>query len=171
MLAAYPGQAGTQGDDQVVEESSSSPGLGAYKGEVLGGEDDCAQHSEQVPGTAAAPVEPGPIRLTGDDLDLQDTGALAVDGPCADDGAGRLTLARCRPAHQGGVGSDPVGGECRQVDDGLDQVGLALPVGSHEGAGTRLQGQDQVAVGTKIVQGQVRDVHAPSSLRHRSGSA
>ena len=171
VLSAHPGQARAQRDDQVVEEASADPGLGAHQGEVLGGEDDRAQHSEQVAGPAAAPVEAGPIRLAGDDLDLQDAGSFPVDGPGTHDGAGRLGLTRCRPSDEGGVRADPVGGEGRQIDDGLDQVGLALPVGADEGAGARLQGQHQAAVGAEVVQGEVRDVHAPSGLRPRSGSA
>ena len=139
MLGAHPGQARAQRDDQVVEEASADPGLGPYQGEVLGGEDDRAQHPEQVAGTAAAPVEAGPVRFTGDDLDLQDAGSFPMDGSGAHDGAGRLGLARCRPSDEGGVRADPVGGERRQVDDGLDQVGLALPVGADEGAGAWLQ--------------------------------
>ena len=171
MLGAHPGQARAQRDHQVVEEPPADPGLGAHQGEVLGGEDDRAQHPEQVAGPTAAPVETGPVRLAGDDLDLQDTGSFPMDGPGAHDGAGRLGLTRCRPSDEGGVRTDPVGGERRQVDDGLDQVGLALPVGADEGTGAGLQGQHQAAVGAEVVQGEVRDVHAPSCLRLRSGSA
>ena len=171
VLGAHPGQARAQRDRQVVEEAPANPGFGAHQGEVLGGEDDRTQHPEQVAGPAAAPVEAGPVRLARDDLDLQDAGSFPVDGPGAHDGAGRLGLPRRRPSHEGGVRTDPVGGEGRQVDDGLDEVGLALPVGADEGAGAGLQGQHQAAVGAEVVQGEVRDVHAPSGLRLRSGSA
>lgn len=171
MLGAHTGQTRAQRDHEVVEEPPAHTGLIAYEGEVLGGEDDRAQHPEQIAGSAAAPVEAGAIRLARDDLDLQDAGSLTVDGSGADDGARRLNLTGHRSSHEGGVGPDPVGGECRQVDDGLDQVGLALPVGAHEGAGAGLQGQDQVPVGAEVVQREVGDVHAPWSLRLRSGSA
>ena len=171
MLVAHPGQARTQSDHEVVEERSTHPRLCAHQGQILRSEDNSAQHSKQVPGPAAAPVKAGPIRLAGDDLDLQDTGSLTVDGSGADNGAGRLALSRHRASHQGGVGPDPVGGERGQVDDRLDQVGLALPVGADEGARAGLQGQNEVVVGAEVVQGEVRDVHAPLSLRLRSGSA
>ena len=171
MLVAHPGQARAQGDHQFVEESSTHAGLVAHQGEILGGEDDGTQDPEQVAGPTAAPVEASAVRLPGDDLDLQDAGSVAVDGSGPDDGAGGLILTGRRPADQGGVRSDPMGGERRQVDDRLDQIGLALPVGAHEGTGAGLEGQDEIAVGAEVVQGEVRDVHAPSCLRLRSGSA
>jgi len=52
-----------------------------------------------------------------------------------------------------------VGGQPGEVVDGLHEIGLALAVASQEGAGPRLEGEIDLAVGTEVEQLEARDVH------------
>src|SRR5690606_414856 len=64
--------------------------------------------------------------------------------------------------HQRGVGGDPVAAEGGEVADGLDQVRLALAVGTDEGRHPRVERDLDPGVGPEIGQRQVRDVHGRS---------
>ena len=173
VLGAHAGQGGSQGDGQVVEESAPPGRLLAHQGQVLGGEQDGAQHSEQFAGAHGSPVEAGPVGPPGDDLELHDGGASAVDDPGPQHRSARLLLPRPGAAYERGVRARAVAGQARQVVDGLDEVGLALPVGADEGRDPGLEGDHEPVVGAEVVQGEVGDVHGrgPAGLRRRSGSA
>ena len=155
MLGAHPGQRGAQGHGQVVQETTAHPRLLAHQGQVLGGEDDGAQDAQQVAGPHGGAVEPGAVGPAGDDLDLQDAGALAVDDLGPHHRPAGLRLARGGAAHQGRVRTGPVAREGRQVGDRLDEVGLALPVGPDQGRGAGLQGEDELVVGAEVTECQV----------------
>ena len=173
VLGARGGQGGAQRHGEVVQEATAPTRFPGHEDQVLGGEDDRAQHPEQVARTARPPVEAGPVGLARDDLDLNDAGALATDHLGAHDGAAGLLLTGPGPSDQGGLGADAVAGERGEVADRLHQVGLALAVGPDQGRGPGLQAQDQVVVGPEVIQRQVRDVHprVPGGVRPRSGWA
>ena len=173
VLGAHAGQGGPQGDGQVVEEPTAPGRLLAHQGQVLGGEQDGAQHAEQVAGAHGPPVEAGPVGPAGDDLQLHDGGPPAVDDPGPQHRPAGLLVPRPGAAHERGVRARAVAGQARQVVDGLDEVGLALPVGADEGRDPGLEGDHEPAVGAEVLQGEVGDVHGrgPAGLRRRSGSA
>src|SRR5690606_8566872 len=98
-------------------------------------------------------VQPGAVGPSRVDLQF-DQGALVVP----DDGGADDRPLR-PPADQGGVVGDAVAAVRGDVADRLDQVGLALPVGSDEGADPRLQLQVHGPVGPVVGQLKVGDVH------------
>ena len=77
MLGAHPGQRRTQGDGQVIEKTTSYPRFLTHQRQIFRREDDSAQNSQKFTGPYDSAIEPGTIRLSRDDLDLQNTGALA----------------------------------------------------------------------------------------------
>ena len=141
------------GDQQVVEEPATLPRVALDDGEVLGGEDDGAQHPDQLARTAQrGAVQLGPVGLARGDLDLELELARVVDAglhPGPDD----------RPlgaeADERLVGGDPVRAQRGQVLDGLDEVGLALAVGPDEGRDPRAERHVDAGVGAEV--GQLRD--------------
>ena len=154
VVRAHPGQARRTQDEQVVEELATVRGVALDQGEVVGGEDDGAHQPDQLagPGERGA-VDLGPVALPRVDLHLQHRRAAVAHHRGPHHGA---LGAR---AHQGRVGGDAVGAEPGEVVDGLDEVGLALPVATHERGDARLEGDLRDRVGAEVVQGQVRDVH------------
>src|SRR5690625_2783686 len=66
-------------------------------------------------------------------------------------------------AHEGRITGDAVGAERGQVCDRLNEVGLALAVGAHEGGDARLEGENNVFVRPEVRQGEVRYIHHSSA--------
>ncbi len=104
------------------------------------------------PGEGSA-VEPGAVRPTRDDLDFDQCRAVAPYDPGAQRGA-RGTLTDQRD-----VRGYPVTAKCRQVADGLQQVGLALPVGPDERVHPGSKQEVQRRIGPEVHQRQVGEMH------------
>src|SRR5690625_1826260 len=113
--------------------------------------------AEQIPGPGGGAVEARPVGPTGDDLHLEYRRAFALDQLCLHDRAGGAG------AHEGRITGDAVRAERGQVCDRLNEVGLALAVGAHEGGDARLEGENNVFVRPEVRQGEVRYIHHSSA--------
>ena len=154
VVGPYTGVAWRARDQQVVEKPAALLRVALDQGQVLGREQDGAQHPEHLAGAAhRRTVEPGPVGPAGVDLDLDQAAGVAGGDRGAQDGPlGPGADQRC-------VGRHPVRAECRDVCRRLDQVGLALPVGAEESAHPRLQAQLHPGVGPEIGEGESGQVH------------
>ena len=97
-----------------------------------------AQHARAPPaarGTRRA-VEPGPVGPARGDLELDQRRPVVARRPRA-----RTTAAAAPNRTSGRVGGDAVAAQRGDVADGLDQVGLALPVGPDQRRDPRRQRQ------------------------------
>ena len=156
VVGADPGVPGRGGDQQLVEEPPALLRVALDQGQVLGREQHRAQHAEHLPGPRhRGPVEPGPVRPAGVDLDLHQ--AVAVGG--GDRGA-QDRPARAPAPDQRRVGRHPVAAEGGDVADRLDQVGLALPVRRRSSVltpGSRLS--SAAGVGPEVGEREAGQVH------------
>ncbi len=161
------GEPGVAGDEQVVHELAALGGVALRQGQVLGGEQHGPQHAEGVsgPGDRRA-VHPGAVGLARVDLQFDQRASLVALDLRADDGPGGAV------AYQRSVGRHPVGRVGRDVADGLDQIGLALPVGPDEGGDPGFERQLGGGVGPEVRQRQVGGEHAGNGngLPPRSGA-
>ncbi len=150
------------GDEQVVEETAAIRRVALDQREVLGGEQHGAQDAQYLAGPRdGRGVDAGPVGPAGGDLQLDQGGSTVADHPSPDHGP------RGPLADQRGVGRHPMAVQRRQVADGLDQVGLALPVRADERRHPGLQRQLDRCVGAEVGQRQVADVHGCGDGRRR----
>ena len=152
MLGAHPGQRRTQGDGQVIEKTTSYPRFLTHQGQIFRREDDSAQNSQKFTGPYDSAIEPGTIRLSRDDLDLQNTGTITMNRLGPHDCSTRLRLTRRSSTDQSGVRTDSVARKGRQISDRLNEVGLPLSIGPYESRGTGLKSENQFIVGTEVVE-------------------
>ena len=147
VVGADAGEARRARDQQVVEEPAPLGRVALDQRQVLGGEQHGAQDAEDLPGPRhRRPVDPGPVRPAGGDLDLDEQRPVVAHHLAADHGALRAE------AHQRRVLRDPVRPEGGEVADRLDQVGLALPVGADERRHARVQRELDLGVGAEVGQ-------------------
>jgi hypothetical protein len=155
VVGADAGVAGEAGAQQLVEVAAARGRLAADEREVFGGERDGLERADDLAGALeVGAVQAGLVRLAGDDREFGEEPPGVVEDLGPDDG-----LLAALP-DQRGVGGDPVGAEVREVDQGLNQVGLAVPVGAHEDRGPLVEQDLGVRVGPEVAQLQLSYTHA-----------
>ena len=154
VVGPHAGEPGRARDEQVVQEPAAAVRVALDERQVLRREQHRPEHPEDLPGPGdRPPVEPGPVGPARDDLDLDQRVASRPPHHGADDG----TL-RPQP-DQGRVGGDAVAAQGRHVADGLDEVRLALPVGTDERRHPLVERELRRRVGPEIGDREVGDAH------------
>src|SRR5699024_3108139 len=120
------------GDHDLVQELAALLRFATHQGEILRGEQGGADDAQQLAGG-------GQLRA----VDVSAVGSVAANR----DVGGELPVVVHRRGgdprdllalpDQRGIGVDPVGTQVGQVAQGLDDVGLAVPVGTGEHRDTR----------------------------------
>ncbi|GMA23726.1 hypothetical protein GCM10025864_14850 [Luteimicrobium album] len=152
-------------DREVVEEPAAAVGVALHEREVLGREHDRPHEAQHI--TRAwdrRPVDPCPVRLAGDELEVDRARPVPPDDAGAHDRAARPR------ADQRGIRGSPVAAQRREVPDGLDEVRLALPVGTDEGVDPRFELEVDRRVRPEVRQGEVGDVHGVLRRRRDRGA-
>jgi hypothetical protein len=164
-----PGEPGPPRHEQVVEEPAPLAGVALDDRQVLRREQHDDEGAEQVPRPLqGCPVELRAVRTPRHDVQLEQQRSRVVDAGLDASPYGRPFRAR---PYERGIGGDTVRAERRQVLDGLDEVGLALPVRPDEHADARLQRDLDLRVRPVVDQMEVRDVHEAGRARPRISSA
>ena len=157
VVGAHGREAGTPGDQQVVEEPAPLARVAAHQREVLGGEQHRAQDAQDVPGPghrrAVHPCPVGPARR-----DLQFDGQLPA---LVHDRRADHRPLRAAP-DQRGVARDPVRPQRGQVADRLDEVRLPDAVGSDEHADAGLEIELGALPGPEVGDRETAQVHGRS---------
>lgn len=143
-----------QRDEEIVEVGASLAWVTLHQGEVLGTEQHPGHMTQDV--TRArdrGAVDPRAVGPSGVDLQFdQDVATVACrsdphEGPF------------CALAHEGPVQRDAVGLQGAGIAHRLDQIGLALAVGTEEDRVASLELQLHLVVGAEVRDAQRGDVH------------
>ena len=154
VVGAHPGPPGLARDEEVIEEGTAAGGVAFDQGEVFGGEEDCAQSAEDVAGAGEGRlVEARAVGAAGGELEF-DEGFAAV---AADRGADHGLVGA--ESHQRLVGRDAVTAEGGDVTNGLDEVGLALAVETHDRGDAGLQRNVDRGIRAEVDELKVTDMH------------
>ena len=158
VISLDPGHSRPAGDDQAVKEMTSIRWIPSYDRQIVGTEDDGAQHPEKVTSTLRPrPIDSGSVGPPGVDLHLQQQGSQVIASG-KDSGADNGLLGS--QSNEGNVVAHSVRGQGGQVLDGLNEVRLALPVGADERRHTWLQCDGRTHVGPEVHQFQLSNIHA-----------
>ena len=147
---------------QLVEEPAALGGLAADEREVLGGEQHTGDHTEDIARAGARlAVQPPPVAATSAQLQLDRQPPTALGQP---NYGPHDRGVRANP-HERRVGRHAVRPPHRQVVHRLEEVGLALGVGSGEDPSPWAQLQRGLPVGAEVDELQPLEVHGPPPAR------
>ncbi len=145
-------------NEQLVEEPAAARRLSAHEREILGSEEHGRDVARELPRLHGDPVHLGAVRAGPVQLHLEQHVTVRVLQSCAHD-------RRVDPApDEGLVARDPVRSEGAQVRDRLDEVGLALPVGSDEHVRPGHERDLERLVVPEVDEAQLRDDHDRSLM-------
>src|SRR5512133_1193630 len=137
IVSAYASQPWPPRNDEVIEEASAFTGIALDDGNVSRREHHRPQYTDDFPSlTQRRTIEPGAIGFPWVDLELQRQPSRVVEGRLHTGPHDGTHSARPNQRH---LGSHPMRVHRRQVFDGLNKVGLALPIGSDECRYSRLK--------------------------------
>ncbi len=154
------GDPGCQLHEEVVEESATPVRVALHEREVLGREEHRAQDPEDVPRPRRrTAVDPRAVRLARRHLDLDQRGPGVAGVELADDASPHDRPRRPGP-DQRRIRRDAVAAQRRDVPERLDEIRLALPVGSDQRGDARVERELDLRVRAEVGQREVRDVHA-----------